>query len=134
MLFRSEHIHPEPEVSRISFIKGNALTDVLPGGFDLITFKSMLHDWPEREVELFIKNASESLVPGGTLLIFERGPIEMGDAGFSYSMIPMLLFFRSFRSPGFYEKQLNGLDFHDITVKRVYLETAFFIVTAKKKM
>src|SRR4030042_4426317 len=67
-----EHIHPEPEVSRISFIKGNALTDVLPGGFDLITFKSMLHDWPEREAALFIKNASESLVPGGTLLLVER--------------------------------------------------------------
>ena len=129
-----QHIQPEPEASRISFIEGNALTDALPGGFDLITFKSMLHDWPERETVQFIKNASQSLVPGGTLLIFERGPIEMGEAEFSYSMIPTLLFFHSFRPPAFYEKQLNGLDFQDITVKRVCLETPFFIVTATNKM
>jgi SAM-dependent methyltransferase len=128
-----EHIRSEPEANRIRFLKGDALTDPLPEGFDLITFKSMLHDWPEREAKQFITNANRSLAPGGTLLIFERGPIEMGQTELSYSMIAFLLFFHSFRASTLYEKQLQELDFQDISVKNICLDTPFFIVTAKKK-
>lgn len=128
-----EHIRPEPEADRIKFLKGDALTDALPEDFDLVTFKSMLHDWPEREAIQFIKNANRSLVPGGTLLIFERGPIEMAQTEIYYSMIPFLLFVHSFRAPAFYVKQLQDLDFQEISVKNVCLDTPFFIVTAKKK-
>jgi len=128
-----KHIQSEPETDRISFIRGNALNDVLPGGFDLITFKSMLHDWPEREANQFITKASQSLAPGGTLLIFERGPIEEGERELSYATIPILLFFHSFRSPTFYQEQFMKLGLQDITVKKLYLETPFFIVTATKK-
>lgn len=129
-----QHIQSEGEANRISFIKGNALTDVLPGDFDLITFKSMLHDWPEKEANQFITKASQSLSPGGTLLIFERGPIEEGEAELSYAIIPILLFFHSFRSPTLYQEQLRELGLQDITVKKLHLETPFFIVTAKKKI
>ena len=127
-----EHIGSEPEADRISFIKGNALTDVLPTGFDLITFKSMLHDWPEKEAKQFVAKASQSLVPGGTLLIFERGPLEVGETPLSYSMIPTLLFFHYFRSPTIYEEMLKVLGFQDIEVQRIDLEMPFYLVTAKK--
>ncbi|TFG93234.1 MAG: methyltransferase domain-containing protein [Syntrophobacterales bacterium] len=129
-----EHIQSEPEADRISFIKGNALTDALPTGFDLITFKSMLHDWPEKEARQFIARAAQSLTPGGTLLIFERGPIEDGEAELSYATIPMLLFFHSFRSPALYQEQFRELGLQDITVKKLYLETPFFIATAEKRI
>ena len=129
-----EHIQPEPEAKRISFIKGNALTDDLPKDFDLITFKSMLHDWPEKEARQFITKASHSLAPGGTLLIFERGPLDDEATELSYATIPMLLFFHSFRSPIFYQEHFKELGLQDISVKKLYLETPFFIVTAKKKI
>jgi len=129
-----QHIQSEPEVNRISFIKGNALTDALPGGFDLITFKSMLHDWSEREANQFITKASQSLAPGGILLIFERGPIEEGEAELSYATIPILLFFHSFRSPTLYQEQCRRLGLQDIIIKKLYLDTPFFIVTAKKNL
>ncbi len=127
-----KYIQPEPEAGRISFIKGNALTDVLPERLDLISFKSMLHDWPEKEAGQFIENASRSLAPGGTLLIFERGPLDMAEGGFSYSLMPFLLFSLSFRSPALYEKKLKDLGFQDITVRFISLETPFFLLTAKK--
>jgi len=129
-----EHIRSEPEADRISFIKGNALTDPLPEGFDLITFKSMLHDWPEKEAKQFIEKASHSLEPGGTLLIFERGPLEVREKTLPYSMIPFLLFFHSFRSPVIYEEHLKDLGFKDIKIEKIYLETPFYLVTAKKKL
>ncbi len=129
-----EHIRSEPEADRISFIKGNALIDPLPEGFDLITFKSMLHDWPEKEAKQFIEKASHSLEPGGTLLIFERGPLEVREKTLPYSMIPFLLFFHSFRSPVIYEEHLRALDFRDIKVQKIILETPFYLITATKKL
>ena len=128
-----EHIRSVPEADRISFIRGNALTDPLPEGFDLITFKSMLHDWPEKEAKQFIEKASHSLDPGGTLLIFERGPLEVRERTLPYSMIPFLLFFHSFRSPVIYEEHLRDLGFQEIKVQKIILETPFYLVTAKKK-
>jgi len=129
-----EHVCHEPEAEKITFIKGNALADVLPEGFDLITFKSILHDWPEKEAKQLILKAGQSLEPGGTLLIFERGPIEPGKTSLPYSMIPFLLFFRFFRSPTVYEKQLKQLGFQDIQVQKIDLEMPFFLVAATKRI
>jgi SAM-dependent methyltransferase len=129
-----EHIRPEPEADRISFIRGDALTDPLPEGFDLITFKSMLHDWPEKEAKQLVEKASHSLEPGGTLLIFERGPLEIREKTLPYSMIPFLLFFHSFRSPTIYEEHLKYLGFQDISIEKIDLETPFYLVTATKEI
>jgi len=129
-----EHVRSEPEADRISFIKGNALTDPLPQGFDLITFKSMLHDWPEKEAKQFIEKASHSLEPGGRLLIFERGPLEVREKTLPYSMIPLLIFYHSFRSPEIYEEHLKALGFKAISIEKINLETPFYLVTAKKKL
>lgn len=128
-----EHIRSEAEADRIKFIKGNALTDALPKSFDLITFKSMLHDWPEKDAKQFIEKASQSLEPGGTLLIFERGPLEVREKTLPYSMIPFLLFFHSFRSPVIYEEHLKGLGFQDISIEKIDLETPFYLVTVREK-
>ena len=127
-----KHIGSKPGSERIAFAKGNALTDVLPKGFDLVTLKSVLHDCPEREAGQFIAKASQSLEIGGTLLIFERGPLEVGEKKVTYSMIPFLLFFRSFRSPSIYVNRLRELGFGDITVKTIDLEVVFYLVTARK--
>jgi len=129
-----EHIHSEPEADRIAFIKGDALRDPLPRGFDLIALKSILHDWPEKEAGLLIANAAKSLDPGGTLLIFERGPFAMGNTPLPYSMIPFLLFFNSFRSPITYEERLEDLNFLDIKKEKIDLETPFYLITAKKPL
>lgn len=128
-----EHLRSESEAERIRLIKGNAFTDALPEGFDLITFKSMLHDWPEKEAKQLIVKASQSLEPGGTLLIFERGSLEVSEKTLPYSMIPFLLFFHSFRSPVIYEEHLRDLGFQEIKVQKINLETPFYLVTATKK-
>jgi SAM-dependent methyltransferase len=127
-----EHLAGEPEAPRIEFIEGNALTDPLPGGFDLVCFKSMLHDWPEDAAGHLLARAAQCLAPGGTLLIFERGPIDVTGRPPTWSMMPMLLFFRSFRPPLIYTSQLERLGFIDISTRPIELETAFFLVTARR--
>jgi len=126
-----EHVRPAPEAGRITFQKGNALVDPLPTGFDVVIFKSMLHDWPEQEATRLLSRASGCLNPGGTLLIFERAGIEIGNRALPYSLIPMLLFFRSFRSPSYYQERLEELGFLGIQIQTIYLEMPFFLVTAR---
>lgn len=129
-----KYISHEPEAERISFLRGDALSDPIPGGFDLITFKSMLHDWPEREAEKLIDRAVDNLAPGGTLLIFERMPFKFNNRRVPCSMIPFLLFFRSFRMPEIYKDQLIKRGLNEIKIEKLDLETPFMLITAKKKI
>jgi len=127
------HVLSAPEADRLTFVKGNALADPLPSGFDLITFKSVLHDWPENAAGELITRASQSLDPGGTLLIFERGPIQVSQRTTCYSVIPYLLFFRCFRSPLVYKKHMEAAGLLDIEIQEIDLETQFFHITARKR-
>lgn len=129
-----EHLAREPEVDRIRFLPGDALEAAMPTGFDLVTFKSVLHDWPEDKVARFLGQAVQSLKPEGTLLIFERGSDIVDLSRLSFSAIPMLLFFRSFRSPIIYQGLLEAGGFHRVKIERIDLDAPFFLVTAKKKL
>ena len=44
----------------------------------------------------------------------------------------MLLFFRNFRSPLFYQERLKELGFVDIEIQTIHLEMPFFLVTARR--
>jgi ubiquinone/menaquinone biosynthesis C-methylase UbiE len=127
-----ERVLPEPERDRIAFLKADARSDPLPGGHDLISFKSMLHDWPEEAASQFMAKAAAALEPGGTLMIFERGALALKGRTPAFSTIPTLLFFRSYRSASFYVNRLEALGFRDIQVKEIELELPFFLLTARK--
>lgn len=127
-----EHVLPEPERDRIAFLKADARSDPLPRGHDLISFKSMLHDWPEEAAGQFIAKAAEALEPDGTLMIFERGALALKGKTPAFSTIPTLLFFRSYRPASVYIARLEALGFQDIQVKEIELELPFFLLTARK--
>jgi hypothetical protein len=127
-----EHVLPEPERDRIAFLKGDARSDALPRGHDLISFKSMLHDWPEDAAGQFIARAADALEPGGTLLVFERGALDLKGGVPAFSTIPTLLFFRSYRKATVYTAQLEALGFEDVKVAEIELELPFFLVTGRK--
>lgn len=129
----AEHMEGKPEASRVRFLEGNALVDPIPRGFDLITFKSMLHDWPEQETMRFLSRAVEALEPGGVVLIFERSPLEDDERDLSFSALPFLLFFRSFRNSSWYESQLKALGLADVATTTLRLDTTFHIVTGRKQ-
>jgi hypothetical protein len=128
----AEHMQEKPEAGRVRFLEGNALVDPIPHGFDLISFKSMLHDWPERETMRFLSRALEALEPGGAVLIFERSPLESDECDISFSALPFLLFFRSFRDSSWYESRLKALGLTDIATTTLRLDTPFHIITGRK--
>lgn len=127
-----EHVAGLPEAERITFIEGDALNDRLPSGVDLISFKSMLHDWPDELAKKLLANARKALQPGGTLLIFERAAPDPVHDTMSFSMIPFFLFFGAFRSSTLYTEQLRELGFTGIETRQLVLEMPFHLITARK--
>lgn len=127
-----QHVAREPEGERIAFARAPRDGVELPGGHDLISFKSMLHDWPDEEMRQFLGAAHAALPPGGRLLIFERGPVEIKGAQAPYAMLPLLLFFRSYRGPEIYRGHLEQLGFRDIQAQVVELDMPFLLIHATK--
>ncbi len=127
------HLRNEPEAGRIDFARAGRAGGSMPCGADLVTFKSMLHDWPDDRMEDFLARAHEALAPGGTLLIFERGLVEAGERQVPFAMIPLLLFFRSYRSPHDYREPLARAGFVDIESSTIELDMPFMLVTARKR-
>jgi SAM-dependent methyltransferase len=127
-----EHVRNTAAADRITFQQANALADLLPVGFDLVSFKSMLHDWPEEQAILLLRQAWRCLKPGGTLLIFQRGEIDVHPPGLPYSAIPLLLFFRFFHGPEYYVERLAQVGFAEISVIEFQLDTPFFLVRATR--
>jgi SAM-dependent methyltransferase len=127
-----EHLLGEPEHARIGFVKADIRSDPVPSGRDLITFKSMLHDWPWADASRFMAKAAESLEPGGTLLIFERAPLRLREASPPFSLLPAMLFFRYYRPAQAYVAQLQALGLREVRASELELDTPFFVVSARK--
>ncbi len=126
------HVAGAEEASRIEFVRAGATPEELPRGFDAVCFKSMLHDWPEDGVRQFLERAWRALDRGGRLVIFERSMVVVGDAQIPYALIPIMLFFRSYRSPRDYVRMLEQIGFRDVRWQAVELEMSFMLVTAVK--
>jgi len=127
-----EHLLPEPELSRIAFCPGDLRTDALPGGHDLVSFKSMLHDWPQEDADRFLATAVQALAPGGSVMVFERGLVDVQRKPPGFADLPVLLFFRSYRAPEVYMARLSQLGLLDVRCQTLELDTPFFIVTGRK--
>jgi hypothetical protein len=126
------HVGVEAEAARIDFIETAGADSDFPSGFDTVCFKSMLHDWPDREMRGFLERAYHALDAGGRLLIFERGLLEVGASQVPYSLIPIMLFFRSYRSAEDYVMHLEQIGFREIVRKTIELEMPFMLITAVK--
>ena len=124
------HLRDRAEASRIRFIAGDARTDPWPEALDVITFKSMLHDWPDAEATRLLTRARDALQSGGTVLIFERERMRLADGPVPYAAIPILLFARSYRDESWYRSRLEEIGFTAVRAQHFTLDTPFMIVEA----
>jgi SAM-dependent methyltransferase len=127
-----KHVRGAPEGTRVSFSRVEREGAPLPDGYDLVTFKSMLHDWPEDAMRQFLAQAYRSLEPGGRVLIYERRRFDPAGRKVPYAMLPLLLFFRSYREPGDYERALRAAGFREIRSESVELDMPFMVVSASR--
>jgi SAM-dependent methyltransferase len=120
------------EAARIRFCAADFRRDPLPAAADVVSFKSVLHDWPDADAARILERARELVRPGGRMLIFERGPIEIGKSRLPYSMAPNLVFLKFLRPPDIYLKKLAELGFTAIEHRRIELEMGFNLIVARR--
>jgi len=131
-----------PGADRLHFVAGDARRDPWPmvGGIppDAVLFKSMLHDWPKPDAELFLDRARDVLPPDGRVIICERGPMEEamkadGEENFlPFSLAANLVFAPFFRPAAFYTHALGQRGFVHVRVRQAELEMPFNLITATK--
>ena len=128
-----EHVAAENPSASIQFMAADALSAALPTQQCLVTFKSILHDWPEPAVEQFFRQAHRSLRSGGRVLIFERAQLDPETQGVpDYGDLSTFLFYRSYRQAQIYQERLQAAGFTEIELVSVQLETPFHLITATK--
>ncbi|BAU91122.1 type 12 methyltransferase [Methylorubrum populi] len=127
-----DNLAGRPEGTRVAFRPGDMRRDPLPEGHDLITFKSVLHDWPAIEARALLERATRALMPGGRLVIYERAPVPLRARALGYVQSADLVFQPFFRDAGFYAETLEALGFVDGRVRTIALETPFHLIEARK--
>ena len=125
------HVQGTPEAARIRFVEGDMRRDALPGGMDVVLFKSVLHDWPDAEARGLIDAAARALKPGGRLVIFERLPFDLARP-LAYHDISNLMFLHFLRTPDLYRTHLVANGFAIEAEARITLDMPFFLLAAKK--
>ena len=120
------------EARRIAFFPTDMRTGPLPSAADLVSFKSVLHDWPDEDAVQLLDRAHTLVRPGGRLLIFEREPIDIRGRRIPYAMMPDLVFLHFLRPADIYLKKLTELGFSSIEHRRIALDTGFHLITARR--
>ena len=57
---------------RLGSVAGDFLAGPLPGGYDVLSFVRVLHDWPADVARALLEKARSALPPGGRLVICEE--------------------------------------------------------------
>jgi len=126
------HVADLPGGERLSFVSGDLRHDALPQGHDLVSFKSVLHDWPDEFALAFVDRAIGALAPGGRLVIFERATIPLDRRRLSHAMSANLVFLPFFRDARFYLDALARHGLGDIRCETVELDMPFHLITGTK--
>ena len=126
----TRHVAEQQLSERIQFQPLNFTQDPIPTGYDLITCKSVLHDWPDEYAVDIMESVYNALPPGGCFLIFERQQWDFQTEAMPYGSLPVTLFFRSYRKPEFYVSALKDAGFHGVKVQTIRLDLPFLLISA----
>jgi SAM-dependent methyltransferase len=120
------------EARRIAFFPTDMRGGAMPAAADLVSFKSVLHDWPDEDALRLLERACALIRPGGRILIFEREPIDIRGRRVPYVMAPDLVFLHFLRPADLYLRKLGELGFVAIEHRRVALDMGFHLITARR--
>jgi len=114
----------------VRFVEGDLRQDALPGGQDLIVFKSVLHDWPEGDAATFLAKAATALAPGGRIVIFERAPFDFDTGLPAYHDLPNLMFMHFLRPADAYRAMLERIGLTVTLETQIRLDMPFLLLVA----
>lgn len=103
--------------SRVRFVEGDFFEEGLPGGYDVLSFVRVLHDWPDAVAAELLRKAFDALPPKGRVLICEefRTPDRLAVQFFwSYFLIGLDQCTSRLREADFYSRVLTEVGFVEV--------------------
>ena len=122
----------QAEAKRVAFFATDMRSGALPAPADVVSFKSVLHDWPDKDAMQLLQRAHSLVRPGGRIVIFERGPIDMRGKRIPYAMASDLVFLHFLRPADLYMSKLKALGFVSIEYQRIELDIGFHLIVARR--
>jgi SAM-dependent methyltransferase len=121
------------DVPGLEFITADARKEdsfvAFVGSVDVILFKSVLHDWPAKDVTDMLTRAMDILSPGGRIIICERGAYGPEDAAvINANTLANLVFGQFYRDPEFYH-DIMAVNGFSVTRTSVKLDMMFHATT-----
>lgn len=104
---------------RLGFVGGDFLAGPLPGGYEVLSFVRVLHDWPADIARALLAKAWRALSPGGRLVICEefRTPDRLAVQFFwTYFLTGVDACTSRLREVAWYTESLAALGFVDVRV------------------
>lgn len=126
----SERHAAKPWSNRLRFLAGDARSDPWPNTADVVLFKSVLHDWPEKEARRFLSRAREVLGPGGRVMVMERAPLTTLTANAPTSLLTDVVFAPFFRPPELYATWMADAGFEKTRITSAIDDPPFYAVEA----
>lgn len=131
-----EMLAARPEAARITFRPGDLRRGGLEGvapGLDLVSFKSILHDWPLEAALDFLAMGVRLLAPGGRVLIYERCAMtpESCPGLLDHGTQANMVFQPFYRAPQAYRERLAGLGLRELACHRLRLDMDFMLIVAE---
>jgi SAM-dependent methyltransferase len=120
------------DAERISFFSTDMRSGLLPEPADLVSFKSVLHDWPDSDAQMLLDRAAALVRPGGRLVIFERAPMAMRGKRVTYAMASDLVFLHFLRSADLYLSKVEQLGFALLEHRVIDLGIGFHFIVAQR--
>ena len=68
----AERARASRHAARLRLVPGDFFADELPGGYDVVSFVRVLHDWDERAARELLAKGARALAPGGKLVVCEE--------------------------------------------------------------
>lgn len=68
----AERARGSPHAGRLRLVPGDFFEDELPGGYDVVSFVRVLHDWDEQSARDLLAKGVRALRPGGKLIVCEE--------------------------------------------------------------
>jgi hypothetical protein len=126
-----EHVAQAGLQDRIEFVPTDLPNQAWPTGFDVLVFKSVLHDWPESHARQFLDKAHAVLQPGSTLMIYEFRAYNLNNEELQGHEIINVPFVTYLRPATYYVEHLKRLGFSNISV-RMLDEIHFMLISATR--
>lgn len=126
------HLRGKQNAYPVEFCAGDMRVSDLPNGHDVVSLKSVAHDWPDADVIEILTRVSRAMTADGRLIIFERASLGDTPLPTSFAQATNLIFAAFYRTADQYTDLLRKTGFNIERQETLTLDWPFHLIVARR--